>query len=103
MTKGWANAHPFFFGGKVNLRAMNPGELTILCLASYEKGFDFLREARDQGCRVLLLTSQSLKDKAKWPREAIDEIFYMPDDNHKWNRDHTILAVSHLAETTQID
>jgi len=78
-------------------------DLTILCLASYEKGFDFLREAKDQGCRVLLLTSQSLKDKAKWPREAIDEIFYMPDDNHKWNREHTILAISHLAKTEQID
>ena len=76
--------------------------LTILCLASYEKGFDFLREAKDQGCRVLLLTSASIADR-KWPDEAIDETFYMPDDNHKWNRDHTILAVSHLAKTQQID
>ena len=76
--------------------------LTVLCLASYEKGFDFLREARDQGCRVLLLTSQSLQN-GKWPREAIDDIFYMPDDNHKWNREHTILAISHLAKTEQID
>ena len=76
--------------------------LTILCLASYEKGFDFLREARDQGCRVLLLTSESLRN-SKWPRESIDEIFYMPDDNHKWNREHTILAISHLAKTEQID
>jgi len=76
--------------------------LTILCLASYEKGFDFLREAKDQGCRVLLLTSESLRN-SKWPREAIDEIFYMPDDNHRWNREHTILAISHLAKTEQID
>jgi biotin carboxylase len=76
--------------------------LTILCLASYEKGFDFLREAKHQGCRVLLLTSESLRDR-KWPREAIDEIFYMPDDNHKWNREHVILAVSHLAKTVAID
>lgn len=75
---------------------------TILCLASYEKGFDFLREARDQGCRVLLLTSESLRN-SKWPREAIDEIFFMPDDNHRWNREHTILAISHLAKTEQID
>jgi biotin carboxylase len=77
-------------------------EITILCLASYEKGFDFLRECKDQGCRVLLLTSESVRN-ARWPREAIDETFYMPDDNHKWNREHTILAVSHLAKTTQID
>ena len=35
--------------------------LTILCLASYFKGLDFLRECRRQGCRVLLLTSYSLQ------------------------------------------
>lgn len=76
---------------------------TILCLASYEKGFDFLREAKQQGARVLLLTSESLRDKAAWPREALDDIFYMPDVNKQWNREHTILAISHLAKSTQID
>ena len=76
---------------------------TVLCLASYEKGFDFLREAKAQGARVLLLTSQSLRDVAAWPRESLDDIFYMPDVNKQWNRDHTILAVSHLAQSTQID
>lgn len=76
---------------------------TVLCLASYEKGFDFLREAKAQGARVFLLTSQSLRDVAAWPREALDDIFYMPDVNKQWNRDHTILAVSHLAQSTQID
>lgn len=79
-----------------------PSDLTILCLASYEKGFDFLREAKDQGCRVLLLTSESVRN-GRWPREAIDETFYMPDDNHRWNREHVILAVSHLAKTVQLD
>jgi biotin carboxylase len=76
---------------------------TILCLASYEKGFDFLREARQQGARVLLLTSESLRDKAAWPRDSIDDIFYMPDVNKQWNREHTILAISHLAKSTQLD
>jgi biotin carboxylase len=77
--------------------------VTILCLASYEKGFEFLREAKRQGCRVLLLTSLSLRDKAKWPTESIDEIFYMPDEQKKWNRQQTINAVSYLARTEQID
>jgi biotin carboxylase len=76
--------------------------LTILCLASYEKGFDFLREAKDQGCRVLLLTSESIRN-GKWPHESIDETFYMPDDNHKWNREHVILSVSHLMKTVAIE
>jgi len=77
--------------------------MTILCIASYEKGQEFLREAKRQGARVLLLTSESLKDIAQWPRESIDEIFYMPDANKQWNRTDTIHAVSYLARTEQID
>ena len=29
---------------------------------------------------------ESLQDKADWPTDSIDEIFYMPDQNHEWNR-----------------
>lgn len=78
-------------------------QLTILCLASYEKGHEFLRECRRQGARVLLLTAQSLKDKARWPMESIDEIFYMADDNGKWDRTQLTNAVSYLARTRTID
>ena len=77
--------------------------LTVLCLASYEKGHEFIRECKRQGCTVLLLTSESLMSTASWPRESIDDIFYMPDVNHKWNVQHTILAVSHLARNRRID
>ena len=42
--------------------------LTVLCLASYFKGIEFLVECKRQGCRTLLLTSQSLSG-AQWPRE----------------------------------
>ncbi|MGA2592968.1 MAG: ATP-grasp domain-containing protein [Bryobacteraceae bacterium] len=80
-----------------------PIPLTILCLASYEKGHDFLREAKRQGCRVFLITSLSLKDAAEWPRESIDDIFYMPDHDKSWNRNDTLLAISHLARTHVID
>ena len=77
--------------------------MTILCLASYEKGHEFLREAKRQGCGVMLLTSESLQGKAEWPVDHIDEIFYMPDQNHEWNRADTIKAVSYLARTRVID
>jgi len=77
--------------------------LTFLCLASYEKGHDFLREAKRQGARVFLITSLSLKDKAQWPRESIDDIFYMPDQDKSWNRNDTLLAISHLARMEAID
>ncbi len=77
--------------------------MVILCLASYEKGHDFLREARQQGATVLLLTSLGLREKAHWPVEALDEIFYMPDAAGEWNAKDTLMAVSHLARSRQID
>ena len=58
--------------------------MTILCIATYRKGDEFLRECRRQGCRVLLLTEEQLRD-SDWPRESIDEFFYvrrdMPEDD----------------------
>ncbi len=73
--------------------------LTILCLASYEKGADFMRECHEHGCRVLLLTHSKLADAA-WPHDAIDNIFYMPD---MYNRQDVLYGVSYLARTAQID
>ena len=76
--------------------------LTFLCLASYHKGFEFLREMHRQGCRVLLLTSKSLEHE-EWPRESIDEIFFMPDIDKQWDGDQTLRGVSHLARSRRID
>lgn len=76
--------------------------VTILCLASYEKGAEFMRACKRQGCRVLLLTSESIA-KADWPRESIDDVFLIPDDNKKWKLDDVVKGVSYLARTEQID
>jgi biotin carboxylase len=77
--------------------------LTLLAIASYEKGHAFLREAKRQSARVLLLTSESLRDSAHWPVESVDEIHYMPDVDKKWNRQHTLNTIAYLARTRQID
>jgi biotin carboxylase len=53
--------------------------LTLLCIATYRKGDEFLRECRRQGCRVLLVTDETLRD-ADWPRDAVDEFFYVRRD-----------------------
>jgi biotin carboxylase len=76
--------------------------LTLLCIASYHKGFEFLREAKRQGCRVLLVTSESLRG-AEWPLESIDEIFYVEDDKKRWKLEDLILGASHLARRVEID
>jgi biotin carboxylase len=76
--------------------------ITVLTVSSYEKGHDFMRECKEQGCRVLLLTSKSLEN-APWPKEAIDEIFYMPDKNKEWNMRDVIYGVSFVARKEKID
>ena len=82
---------------------MTPNEperpITILCLASYEKGEELIRELKRLGCCVILLTVEKLS-AAAWPREAIDEFLYMPDLAKEPDITH---AVSYLARTRRID
>ena len=73
--------------------------LTILCVSSYEKGQEFLRTAKAMGCRVYLLTVEKLRN-ADWPREAIDELFFMPDE---LPLPQLLNAVSYAARTRKID
>ena len=53
--------------------------LTLLCIATYRKGDEFLKECDRQGCRVLLVTEEKLKE-SDWPREAIDAFYYVRRD-----------------------
>lgn len=81
---------------------MKENEMTILAVSSYEKGFDFMKQCKELGCRVLLLTSRSLENAA-WPRESIDEIYFIPDKNKQWDMKEVILGVSYVAQTEEID
>lgn len=75
------------------------GPITVLCIATYEKGQDFIRECKRQGCTTLLLTTDKLRD-ANWPRESIDEAFYIPRDI---SREDLMKGVSHIARTRRLD
>lgn len=71
----------------------------ILCVTSYEKGQEFLRACKGLGCTVYLLTVEKLRN-ANWPREVIDEMFFMPEELPI----HELLAaVSYAARTRHID
>ncbi len=72
---------------------------TILCITSYQKGQEFIRECKRQGAYVILLTVSAL-EHAKWPRESIDELFHMPD---LAKADEVIRGISYLARTRNID
>ena len=76
-----------------------PRPLTFLCITTYEKGQEFMRECKRQGCRVILLTAEKLRN-ADWPRESLDDTFYLPDDLPLAD---IVQAVTHLARTQKID
>jgi biotin carboxylase len=77
----------------------NPPHKTILCITSYEKGQEFIHECKRQEAYVILLTVTAL-EHADWPRESIDEVFYMLDLS---KIDEVIRVVSFLARTRVID
>jgi biotin carboxylase len=77
----------------------DPRPLTFLCITTYEKGQEFMRECKRQGCRVILLTAEKLKD-ADWPRESLDDTYYLPDELPLAD---IVQAVSHLARGQKID
>ncbi len=73
--------------------------LTFLCITTYEKGQEFMRECQRQGCCVLLLTAETLRH-ADWPRESLDDIFYIPADLPV---PEIVNAVTYLARKKKID
>ena len=73
--------------------------LTFLCITTYEKGQEFMRECKRQGCNVILLTAEKLRD-ADWPREILDDTFYLPADIPLAE---IVQAVTHLARTKKLD
>jgi len=52
-------------------------EQTILCIASFFKGNDFIRECKRQGARVVLLTREKLL-AADWARDSLDDLIAIP-------------------------
>ncbi|MGA3048740.1 MAG: ATP-grasp domain-containing protein [Terracidiphilus sp.] len=49
----------------------------FLCVASFEKGHDFLRQCAEMDVRPTLLTLDTLRD-AEWPRDVIEDVVAMP-------------------------
>ncbi len=73
--------------------------LTFLCITTYEKGQEFMRECKRTGCRVLLVTAEKLRG-ADWPRECLDDTFYLPQEI---SLPDIAKAVTHLARSQKID
>ena len=73
--------------------------LNVVCLASYFKGGEFIRECKEQGCRVILVTREKLLEE-DWPRESLADLVGVPNDAHP---DIFIHTVSQLARPHKLD
>jgi biotin carboxylase len=71
----------------------------FLCLASFEKGHDFLRQCAEMGVKPTLLTLDSLRD-AEWPRESLEELVTMPTG---LTREQLLNTVSYMARGRRFD
>jgi biotin carboxylase len=56
-----------------------PDQTRILCISSYVKGQDFMRQCAEMGVRPTLLTVEKYRD-AEWPREVLDDVATMPEE-----------------------
>jgi ATP-grasp domain len=72
---------------------------TIICLASYFKGVEFMRECKQQGARVILVTKEKILHE-DWPRESLDDIIALPNDA---GPELYIYVVSQLGRPQKID
>ncbi len=75
-----------------------PNTPTVVCLASFFKGVDFLRECKQQGARVVLLTKEKWRHE-DWPHDGLDEFIVLPQDA---GPDYFIHAVTQLARQQRI-
>ena len=53
--------------------------INIICLATYFKGGDFIRECKRLGCHVVLITKEKMLQE-DWPRDCIDQLMAVPND-----------------------
>ncbi len=71
----------------------------FLCIASYEKGQDFMRQCAEMGVEPTLLTVDKLRDAA-WPREILEDVHLMRND---YTRAELVKAVCWMSRGRQFD
>lgn len=73
--------------------------MTVVCLASYFKGNEFLRQLRRRGCRVVLVIKEKLHDE-DWARDCIDDELTVPNAA---TADMFVERVSEFARHNRVD
>jgi biotin carboxylase len=76
-----------------------PSELNIVCLATYFKGVDFIRECKKQGARVVLVTKEKMLQE-DWPRDSLDDVIALPNDA---DTDLFVYLAAHLSRDRKLN
>lgn len=76
---------------------------TFLVISCEFKGSDFIKYCKAAGNRVFLVTAKATEHKP-WPRESLDDIFFMEEVKHGiWNMEHFIAGMAYLMRGNKID
>jgi biotin carboxylase len=75
-----------------------PPAPTVVCLASYFKGVEFLRAAAALGARVVLVTKERFRHE-EWPHESLAEFVVLPQEA---DAEQFIQTVTQIARQQQI-
>src|SRR5215469_15159081 len=71
----------------------------ILCISTYEKGQDFLRQCAEMGVRPTLLTVEKLRN-GDWPRDILEDLALMPEN---LTREQVLYTASWMARGRRFD
>jgi biotin carboxylase len=81
------------------MTATQPRPLNIVCVATFFKGGDFMRECHAHGCNVILITKEKMQHE-DWPRDILSGIFVLPNDA---SVELFLDLISHISSTTKPD
>lgn len=72
--------------------------LNFICVSTYFKGEDFIKQCKAEGNNVFLLTMKKLEHE-NWPWESIDDVFYID----KWNENEIIKGLAYKYRSLKFD
>ncbi|HYJ47664.1 MAG TPA: hypothetical protein VEV81_13700, partial [Pyrinomonadaceae bacterium] len=72
------------------------GPPVVMCLASYFKGNDFIRQCRAEGAHVTLVTREKMLQE-EWAFEALDRVVSVPDRAEVEDYIHASAEAAHHA------
>jgi biotin carboxylase len=80
---------------------MSDNAPTIVCLASYFKGVDFMRECKARGARVFLITREKRRNEA-WDHAALEASVALPDDAPPETFIQTVAEIAHRNRVARV-